>query len=110
MTIIRKNGLLFLFIIALSFKSHLIGQNKIGLCLSGGGVKGLAHIGVLKLIDSLGIKIDYITGTSMGGVIGALYACGYTGKQIDSLAKNLDWNSVLNQNVPLNEIYPKSRN
>ncbi|GAL81210.1 putative patatin-like phospholipase [Algibacter lectus] len=47
--------------------------------LSGGGAKGLAHIGVLKVIDSLGIKIDYIAGTSMGAVIGGLYASGYSG-------------------------------
>ncbi|MEO6932437.1 MAG: patatin-like phospholipase family protein, partial [Chitinophagaceae bacterium] len=55
--------------------SDLHGQGtrpKIGLTLSGGSVKGLAHIGILKAIDSAGLKIDYITGTSMGGVIGAL--------------------------------------
>jgi NTE family protein len=47
---------------------------RIGLTLSGGGAKGLAHIGILKAIDSAGLKIDYITGTSMGSIIGALYA------------------------------------
>lgn len=78
--------------------------DKIGLCLSGGGAKGLAHIGILKLIDSLGIKIDYITGTSMGSVIGGLYAAGYTGKQIDSLARTADWEIILNQYVPADNI------
>lgn len=78
--------------------------DKIGLCLSGGGAKGLAHIGILKLIDSLGIKIDYITGTSMGSVIGGLYAAGYTGKQIDSLARTADWELILNQYVPADNI------
>ncbi len=78
--------------------------NKIGLCLSGGGAKGLAHIGILKLIDSLGIKIDYITGTSMGSVIGGLYAAGYTGNQIDSLARTADWEIILNQYVPADNI------
>lgn len=77
---------------------------KIGLCLSGGGAKGLAHIGILKLIDSLGIKIDYITGTSMGSVIGGLYAAGYTGNQIDSLARTADWEIILNQYVPADNI------
>jgi NTE family protein len=77
---------------------------KIGLCLSGGGAKGLAHIGILKLIDSLGIKIDYITGTSMGSVIGGLYAAGYTGNQIDSLARTSDWEIILNQYVPADNI------
>jgi NTE family protein len=77
---------------------------KVGLCLSGGGAKGLAHIGLLKLIDSLNIKIDYVTGTSMGAVVGGLYASGWSGKQIDSLAHTLDWSVLLNQYVPLNEI------
>ena len=78
---------------------------KIGLCLSGGGAKGLAHIGLLKQIDSLGIKIDYITGTSMGSVVGGLYAAGYTGYQIDSIAHTIDWDLLLNQYVPMNDIY-----
>lgn len=78
--------------------------DKIGLCLSGGGAKGLAHIGILKLIDSLGIKIDYITGTSMGSVIGGLYAAGYTGNQIDSLARTADWEIILSQYVPADNI------
>lgn len=77
---------------------------KVGLCLSGGGAKGLAHIGLLKLIDSLGIKVDYITGTSMGSVVGGLYACGYSGNQIDSLVKTIDWNVLLSENVPLDKI------
>ncbi len=80
-------------------------QPKVGLCLSSGGAKGLAHIGLLKLIDSLGIKIDYITGCSMGSVVGGLYAAGYTGKQIDSIAHAADWTFLLNQNVPMDKIY-----
>ena len=56
---------------------------KVGLVLSGGGAKGLAHIGVLKVIDSLGIQVDYVAGTSMGAIIGALYASGYSGKELD---------------------------
>lgn len=78
---------------------------KIGLCLSGGGAKGLAHIGLLKIIDSLGIKIDYITGTSMGSIVGALYACGYSGKQIDSIARSADWDKLLSRYVELSEIF-----
>lgn len=77
---------------------------KIGLCLSGGGAKGLAHIGLLKLIDSLGIKVDYITGTSMGSIVGGLYACGYSGKQIDSIIHKVNWDNILSESVPLNEI------
>jgi NTE family protein len=68
-----------------SFSQDTIKRPKIGLVLSGGGAKGFAHIGVLKIIEQAGVKIDYIGGTSMGSVIGGLYASGYTATQIDSL-------------------------
>ena len=58
---------------------------KIGLSLSGGGAKGFAHVGVLKVLDSLGVKIDYISGTSMGAIVGGLYASGYSGKDIEKI-------------------------
>lgn len=73
---------------------------KVGLVLSGGGAKGFAHIGVLKVLDSLNIKVDYIAGTSMGAIIGSLYASGYTGKQLDSIFRNLDFDDVINDNIP----------
>jgi len=73
---------------------------KIGLVLSGGGAKGFAHIGVLKVIDSLGIKVDYVAGTSMGAIIGSLYASGYTGNQIDSIFDTLDFDKIINDNIP----------
>lgn len=73
---------------------------KVGLVLSGGGAKGLAHIGVLKVIDSLGIRIDYIAGTSMGAIVGSLYASGYSGKQIDSIFKDVDFDKIVNDNLP----------
>lgn len=75
-------------------------QIKVGLVLSGGGAKGLAHIGVLKVIDSLGIEIDHIAGTSMGAIIGSLYASGYSGHQLDSIFKELDFDNVINDNLP----------
>jgi predicted acylesterase/phospholipase RssA len=59
------------------------------LVLSGGGAKGLAHIGVLRILDSLGIRPDLVVGSSMGAIIGAMYASGYTGREIDSLARAL---------------------
>ncbi|MEJ7644088.1 MAG: patatin-like phospholipase family protein [Chryseolinea sp.] len=67
-------------------------QPKIGLTLSGGGSKGLAHIGILQAIDSAGLRIDYITGTSMGSILGSLYAVGYSGKEIEKAVRDLDWN------------------
>jgi len=75
---------------------------KVGLVLSGGGAKGLAHIGALKAIDSLGVKIDYVAGTSMGAIVGGLYASGYTGKQIDSIFKSVNFDELINDNLPRN--------
>lgn len=75
-------------------------EPKVGLVLSGGGAKGLAHIGALKIIDSLGVRIDYIAGTSMGAIIGSLYASGYSGKQLDSIFKNVDFDKILNDEIP----------
>ena len=62
---------------------------RTALVLSGGGAKGLAHIGVLRVLDSLGIRPDLVVGSSMGAIIGGMYASGYTGREIDSLARAL---------------------
>lgn len=59
---------------------------KTALILVGGGAKGAAHIGVIKVLDSLGIHPDLVVGASIGSIVGALYASGYTGREIDSLA------------------------
>ena len=75
---------------------------KIGLVLSGGGAKGLAHIGLLKAIDSAGLKIDYITGTSMGSVFGSMYAIGYSGDSIEKIARNINWDVLLSNQSSLN--------
>ncbi len=72
---------------------------KVGLVLSGGGAKGISHIGILQAIDSAGLKIDFLTGTSMGSVMGSLYSVGYTGKQIEKEVNKLDW-GVLLSNKP----------
>lgn len=74
---------------------------KIGLTLSGGGAKGLAHIGILKAIDSAGLKIDYLTGTSMGSIVGGLYALGYSSDSIEKIARKLDWNVLLTNKTSL---------
>ena len=68
---------------------------KIGLSLSGGGAKGFAHIGALKVLDSLGVKIDYISGTSMGAIVGGLYASGYTGKDIEKIVMDTDFYNII---------------
>ena len=83
---------------------------KIGLTLSGGGAKGIAHIGILQAIDSAGLNIVYITGTSMGSIMGALYAAGYSGNDLEKIARDLDWANLfsgkaLMENVNIDEKY-----
>lgn len=73
-------------VIILTFLTFPLYAQKVGLVLSGGGAKGLAHIGTLKALEENGIPIDYITGTSMGGIIGAMYAAGYSPSQIEKIA------------------------
>lgn len=76
------------------------GDLKVGLVLSGGGAKGLAHIGVLKAIEEAGVRIDYIGGTSMGAVIGALYASGYSAVQLDSIFNSTDFDILIRDDIP----------
>ncbi|MGB5781578.1 MAG: patatin-like phospholipase family protein, partial [Eudoraea sp.] len=73
---------------------------KVGLVLSGGGAKGMAHIGALKVIEEAGITIDYIGGTSMGAIIGALYASGYSANELDSLFRDADFSDLIQDNLP----------
>jgi NTE family protein len=82
---------------------------KIGLVLSGGGAKGFAHVGVLKIIDELGIPIDYIAGTSMGSLIGGFYAIGYSAVDIEKIILSQNWEDLLSDNVSRNfvPIYEK---
>lgn len=73
---------------------------RIGLVLSGGGAKGLAHIGALKVIEEAGIRLDYIGGTSMGAIVGALYASGYSARELDSLFTQSDFTNLIQDNLP----------
>ena len=70
-------------------------RKKIALVLSGGGAKGVAHIGVLKVLERAGLPIDIITGTSMGSIVGGLYACGNDAMRLDSIVRSQDWTNVL---------------
>lgn len=91
-----KNYLLFLLCLVCNIAFPQENERpKIGLTLSGGGAKGLAHIGLLQAIDSAGVKVDYVTGTSMGAIIGGLYAVGYSGKEIEEIASKIDWDKIL---------------
>ena len=75
------------------------GRKKVGLVLSGGGAKGMAHIGAIKVIEEAGIPIDYVVGTSMGSIIGGLYAIGYTPEQMDSMVRKQDWTFLLSDRI-----------
>lgn len=100
-----KRALLALSFFILVFTSFSqSAKPKIGLVLSGGGAKGIAHIRILQVLDSLGIVPDYIAGTSMGSVVGALYASGYSGNQIDSIAKVISWTSLFTNAITFPEI------
>ncbi|MBV6288599.1 patatin-like phospholipase family protein [Pseudomonas aegrilactucae] len=77
---------------------------KVGLVLSGGAARGLAHIGVLKALEEQGVKIDAIAGTSMGAVIGGLYASGYKVDELEKLALAIDWQQALSDAPPRKDI------
>lgn len=72
----------------------------VALVLSGGGAKGVSHIGVIEYLDSLQIPVDVVLGTSMGGLIGSLYSLGYSPEQMDSLVRSFDWDVALTDRVP----------
>jgi len=100
---------IFYLLIAICFSTFGFAQTsldslpkrpKVGVVLSGGGAKGLAHIGVLKVLEENNVKIDYIGGTSMGAIIGGLYASGYTANQLDSIFKTVDADALIQDFVP----------
>ncbi|MBR5686371.1 MAG: patatin-like phospholipase family protein [Prevotella sp.] len=72
-----------------------LGRKTVAVVLSGGGAKGMAHIGVLKVLENAGIPIDIITGTSMGSIIGGLYSIGYNANSLDSMVRVQDWSYVI---------------
>jgi predicted acylesterase/phospholipase RssA len=77
---------------------------KVGLVLSGGGARGAAHIGVLKYIEEMGIPIDYIAGTSMGSIVGGLYAMGYSSDEILDIISSVDWDRLMSNDVDRKKI------
>jgi NTE family protein len=69
---------------------------KIGLVLAGGGAKGAAHVGVIKVLEELGVPIDYIAGTSMGAIVGGLYASGMSADELANAIRSIDWDDIFN--------------
>ena len=86
---------------AQQYDSKYDGRKKVAVVLSGGGAKGMAHIGVLKVLERAGIPVDIITGTSMGSIIGGLYAIGYNANALDSMVRVQDWTYVISDREDL---------
>lgn len=94
---------LTLLLLAVPF--FLLAQRpKIGVTLSGGGAKGLAHLGILHAIDSAGLKVDYITGTSMGAIIGGLYAVGYSADTLVKIVREIDWDALFSNQASMRSL------
>ncbi|MGA9638341.1 patatin-like phospholipase family protein [Flavobacterium sp.] len=91
---------ILIFLTGIQLFSQEQKRPKVGLVLSGGGAKGFAHIGVLKVLEEAGIKVDYIGGTSMGAIVGGLYASGYNAAQVDSIFIATDFDELLNDYIP----------
>ena len=94
---------LFLLLASISLEA----QNKdlkIGLVFSGGGAKCMAQIGALKVIEEAGIEIDYVGGTSMGAIIGAMYSLGYSAAEIEQYLGSVNWDALLNNTIPRNRL------
>ena len=75
--------------------STIVQRKKVGVVLSGGGAKGMAHIGVLKVLEKAGIPVDIVTGTSIGSIVGGLYSIGYNSHSLDSMVRAQDWTYVI---------------
>lgn len=99
-----KNLRILLFVITAILTSSVVSaqvdsttvyRKKVAVVLSGGGAKGMAHIGVLKVLEKAGIPIDIVTGTSMGSIVGGLYAIGYNANSLDSIVRMQDWSYVI---------------
>lgn len=110
MKFIKSPGILFVlgfFAFSISFPAFAESPSdtlkkerpKVGLVLSGGGAKGSAHVGVIKFLEEIGIPIDYVAGTSMGSIVGGLYALGYTPDELLNILSSADWSMLMSNNV-----------
>ncbi len=105
----RISRTLIIFILLFAISPCVVSQTegvrpRIGLALSGGGALGLAHIGTLKVMEEAGLRPDYITGVSMGSIIGGMYALGYTADSLEKIFKSIDWDLILSNNIPENRV------
>ena len=86
-------------VIAISGVTDTVQRPKVALVLCGGGAKGAAHLGVLKVLEEVGIRPDMIVGTSIGGIVGGLYSMGYKASAIDSIVRFADWQYLLSNST-----------
>ena len=109
---VRILSIIIFFTIGLQevFSQDNTERPKIGLVLSGGGAKGLAHIGIIRALEKAGLTPDYVTGTSMGSIVGGLYAIGYNSDDIEKIVADTDWDALLSNKIPLNEITFEEKN
>ena len=109
---IKNLCIIFLLLISISAFSQdttFRARPKVGLVLSGGGAKGAAHIGVLKYIEEAGIPIDYIAGTSMGSIVGGMYALGYSSDEILQIISDVDWDRLISNKVDRQKVAYKKK-
>src|SRR5574344_2623204 len=95
----------YIFFLILCLVPNMISAQKVGLVLSGGGAKGLTHIGIIRALEENNIPIDYITGTSMGAIIGSLYAMGYSPDEMEELLKSDDFKRWYSGEIEQKYIY-----
>jgi len=101
----KHNFLILLYFLFLTFSANAADAPKIGLALSGGGARGLSHIGVLQALEELRVPIAYLSGTSMGGLVGGLYASGLTTQELKEAATGgIDWKKVFSTVPPHEEL------
>jgi NTE family protein len=106
---LKVNPLVFLCYIVCTFnlvsgQSPAVTRPKVGIVLSGGAAKGLAHIGVIKVIEEAGIPVDFIAGTSMGAIIGGLYSVGYDAHRLENITVHQNWNKLLSDYIPRTDL------
>lgn len=94
---------------AVKSNTNSANRKSVALVLSGGGAKGVAHIGAIKVLEQAGVPIDYIVGTSMGAIIGGLYAIGYDTKTLDSMVRTQDWAELFTGKVSRKDLSFKQR-
>ncbi|MBN1327463.1 MAG: patatin-like phospholipase family protein [Candidatus Cloacimonetes bacterium] len=107
---IRHSLFICFLLLIFACKAAELSRPKVGLVLSGGGAKGLAHIGVLKVIEETGLPIDYITGTSMGSIVGGLYAIGYRAADLEKLVLEQNWDDLIFDKISRRNISFEEKN